>query len=319
MLIGDKVRMLHGHGEGVVVRISGESAIVMLNEGIEIPLPIKHLVPVRSLQQHLPAEKKPEIQSRMERARPNMLFLREGLYLAGIPSSPMLFDLFLVNQSDYDVFLLAFKLAKPVNQFLAHFQITGKTAGQIPGSFSSGQGNHLTGLAFQFLKFHPEKGDMEPAGEFRIAFSSLPSMKKLQRIPILEKEGFLLQLDGSTEAPDPEKIRQAMTEGNRSKTVPQVQNPPQKYRELDLHLEALPVSASAMNPEEILSFQLEYFEKAMDNALIQGLETLVIIHGSGSGVLRNEIHRRLSQNRHIRFFRDAKREKFGYGATEVSF
>jgi DNA-nicking Smr family endonuclease len=36
-----------------------------------------------------------------------------------------------------------------------------------------------------------------------------------------------------------------------------------------------------------------------------------------AGLLKNELHRRLGKNQHVQYFKDAQKEKFGYGATLV--
>ena len=52
-------------------------------------------------------------------------------------------------------------------------------------------------------------------------------------------------------------------------------------------------------------------------ALAANMHEIVFIHGTGNGVLRQEIHKLLSRNKLIRFYEDARKEKFGYGATLV--
>ena len=318
MLIGDKVRMLHGSGEGIIIRMDGENALVMLNEGIEIPVNRKHLVLVRSIQEHLPQEKKAiEIKNDVSEKRRGMLFLSQGLYLAGIPTSPHLTEFFLVNQSDYSVFVLVYKLSRPSGQFHARLELNPKSALPVPGTFTIQGNNHLTGLCFQFLKFHPDKGEPANSEEFRISFAHFPAAKKMQRIPILEKEGILVQMDADYAIPDAEKLKEAMFE-KQEVSVPRIK--PNRYeREIDLHMEKLEGPAGGIEPAEILDLQIQHFEKAMDAAMVEGTKQLIVIHGVGNGTLRKEIHFRLSRNRNIRYFRDARKEKFGYGATEIGF
>ena len=67
----------------------------------------------------------------------------------------------------------------------------------------------------------------------------------------------------------------------------------------------------------ILRLQLDAFEDALSRALATNMHEIVFIHGMGNGVLRKEIHRQLSRNKDIKFFEDARKEKFGFGATLV--
>ena len=321
MVIGDKVRMLHSHGEGVVTRVDGDTATVMLSQGIEIPVPRRHLVVVATRQEAVQLEKagaSPNLTKESRNA--GMLFLTEGLYLAGIPRSTSQLDFFLVNQSDYHHSVVAYRLARPVNQFHGQFMVNPGSSVAIPGGpFPKKDSNHLLGLAFQFLKFHPSRGNPVPSGEFRMEFSRIPWEKIRQRIPLLEQEGYLIQLDEQPGKADPEKIKESMLQKKSEPVIPSEKKPLSSFREIDLHIEKLLDSFSELSPSEILDVQVRYFEAAFDRAIAEGLEKLIVIHGSGNGILRSEVQRRLAGNRQIRHFRDAQKERFGYGATEIVF
>ena len=88
--------------------------------------------------------------------------------------------------------------------------------------------------------------------------------------------------------------------------------------EFDLHLEALrPDNKEELSNTTILRLQLDAFEDALSRALATNMHEIIFIHGMGNGVLRKEIHRQLSRNKDIKFFEDARKEKFGFGATLV--
>ena len=72
-----------------------------------------------------------------------------------------------------------------------------------------------------------------------------------------------------------------------------------------------------MAKSEKLSLQIKTFEQKLENAIAAGLDEITFIHGSGNGVLRDELHRRLGKEQHVQYFKDAQKEKFGYGATLV--
>ncbi len=88
--------------------------------------------------------------------------------------------------------------------------------------------------------------------------------------------------------------------------------------EVDLHFEALrPDNKEELSNTAILRLQLDAFEDTLSRALATNMHEIVFIHGMGNGVLRKEIHRQLSRNKDIKFFEDARKEKFGFGATLV--
>ena len=88
--------------------------------------------------------------------------------------------------------------------------------------------------------------------------------------------------------------------------------------EVDLHFEALrPNAPTDLSNTAIMREQLDAFEDALSRAIATGMHEIVFIHGTGNGTLRKEIHRQLSRNKDIKFFEDAQKEKFGFGATLV--
>jgi DNA-nicking Smr family endonuclease len=92
---------------------------------------------------------------------------------------------------------------------------------------------------------------------------------------------------------------------------------PTAEREIDLHIEAIRKDADQIPKDQILSIQLQTFEQKLNQAIMTGEDEIVFIHGVGNGVLKNKIHKYLSQSDNIKFFKDAHKEKFGYGATLI--
>lgn len=308
--------MLHGHGEGTIISVEGDVIRVMLTEGIEIPVPRKHLVLVRKLQEPSPVKTELARESNFSRSSgPGMLFLERGLYLAGVPTGSNELEFYFLNQSDYEIWILMYRLARPVNQFHASFQIAPGKEMKVPGTFPKKEIHHLTGLHIQFLKFHPDRGEAQSPGEFRLGFSKVLWEKIKQQIPMLDKEGYVLQVDEDQIQPDASELKAAMF---RSSVSPSPQPSfREKIREVDLHMEKLSQLQKSLSPCEILPFQIQHFEKELDRAIADQLEKIIFIHGAGNGVLRQEIHKKLSRNQGIRYFKDAQKERFGYGATEV--
>ncbi len=87
-------------------------------------------------------------------------------------------------------------------------------------------------------------------------------------------------------------------------------------KEIDLHIEELVDSHSGLTNGEILSIQLERFEKEIQYCLSNGIKKLIVIHGVGNGKLKSEIVSILKTIDDIEFY-DASYKDYGYGATEV--
>ncbi len=88
---------------------------------------------------------------------------------------------------------------------------------------------------------------------------------------------------------------------------------------IDLHIEKLTDNWSRMNAGEMLDLQLRTFEKYYELALAHHQATLTVIHGVGTGRLREEIHELLSYKKDVKSFINQYLPAYGYGATEIYF
>ena len=61
------------------------------------------------------------------------------------------------------------------------------------------------------------------------------------------------------------------------------------------------------------------FEKELDSAIMNNCSEITFIHGVGSGKLKYEISKILSKHPHVKYYQDADKQKFGYGATKAFF
>jgi hypothetical protein len=88
---------------------------------------------------------------------------------------------------------------------------------------------------------------------------------------------------------------------------------------VDLHIEKLSNDWEHLTNAEILDIQLKEFEKWYELALAHHQSHLIVIHGVGSGRLRDEIHDALRLKREVKSFVNQYHPSFGYGATEIYF
>jgi hypothetical protein len=257
---------------------------------------------------------------------------QKGLYLALSHQSPELLAVQLINNTDTDLLftygeerndkyrgLLSDKLGpKAVSKPLAHLHL--KDFEQWPAAVVQLLPHRLNGdTAFELLTK-------------RLAFRANSFYTSRQPAPVLQKEAYLFQLDEKPAAPiAPTKLAetlQAQLTGNAPAKPAAVAPVPEPAKtilppshEVDLHLEILNPDAATLDPPltntAILRLQLDAFEDALSRALATNMHEIVFIHGTGNGTLRKEIHKSLSRNRDIKFFEDAQKEKFGFGATLV--
>lgn len=88
---------------------------------------------------------------------------------------------------------------------------------------------------------------------------------------------------------------------------------------VDLHIEKLTDNWQHLGNLQILAIQLKEFEKYYDLAIAHLQPSLIVIHGVGSGRLRDEIHELLKLRKEVKTFVNQYDPRFGYGATEILF
>jgi hypothetical protein len=88
--------------------------------------------------------------------------------------------------------------------------------------------------------------------------------------------------------------------------------------EMDLHIEELLESHHGMNNTDILMKQMSEFRSMFKKAKREGIHKLIVIHGVGEGVLKNEIRTWLMNQEQIEVY-DADFSEYGKGATAIEF
>jgi hypothetical protein len=314
MNIGDRVRLLRGREEGIITKLLPNDLIeIEIEEGFRIPVQRRELALVSA--EEAVRFKTPAAPSGIEpqRARPSDIVADQGVYLAFVPLNDRELAQHLINNTDWD----------------------------LPFSFSAGTEPHLRGLATGVLKARSSQKiqdlavkDFEAWGTFslqalyhrpaflahrapldrKIRLRAQTFFKNKQRLPVLGKEGHLIQLDDAQSArPSAEQLRERLTEGPPAPATPL----PKAAATVDLHLEKLTTDVQGLSAAQSLDIQLRAFEQHLEAAIAGGLDAVTFIHGVGSGTLRQEVHRRLSQHPNVQYFEDAQKEKFGYGATRA--
>ena len=276
----------------------------------------------------------------------------KGLFLALVHQSPELLGVTLINNTEADVLFTYGEetSARPYRALAA--DKLGPKASTKPLSFL-----HLKDFETWpavVLQLLPTKLNGDAAYELltkRQAFKASTFYSSQRPAPVIGKDAYLFQLDEKAaaaivpetlaqEAPEapapaapakPAGVDAAALKAQLSGDAPAkpaavvaaatpkpaapIVAPP---HEVDLHLEALrPDNTEELSNTAILRLQLDAFEDTLSRALATNMHEIVFIHGMGNGVLRKEIHRQLSRNKDIKFFEDARKEKFGFGATLV--
>lgn len=91
-----------------------------------------------------------------------------------------------------------------------------------------------------------------------------------------------------------------------------------KY-ELDLHIENLLEDSKGLSSADMLHLQLAELERYLRIATNNKQDKMVIIHGVGKGVLRNEVARVLKENPYVQKTESGWQAGYGFGATIAYF
>ncbi len=86
---------------------------------------------------------------------------------------------------------------------------------------------------------------------------------------------------------------------------------------VDLHIDKLTDNPEGLSNYEMLTMQLNEFEKYLELAVLHHLKEFIVIHGVGEGKLRDEIHERLKLKKEVKSFFNRYHALYGYGATEI--
>lgn len=312
MNIGSKVRLLHGREEGIITKISGNYVEVDLGDGFGIPMLASEVVVVSPMEAQL--VKTPASQE--VRKSPHRTFSKKGIYLVFVPINDREIVLHLVNLTDWKILFTLYGRSDN--------QITGLASGMLE-SEKSQQITKLLWKDFEkwpvfdthLLYYSETLSPEQPSLHYSLRCRPQSFHKRIQKAPLLEVKGHVYQIDleeSSAPAVSPAAIRESMLEVPVDVNVP-LKQPQRVPSQIDLHADSLDEVKPGMSSDEILLVQLSVFKAYLEKAIVGGLENVTFIHGVGQGKLRQEIHRLLSKHPNVAYYKDAQKEKFGYGAT----
>jgi len=321
MNIGSRVRLLHGKEEGVITKIkSGKYLEVDLGDGFSIPVLASEVVLISPMEARLetPTQKLP---GKTDLPAARQIFSVKGIYLAFVPINDREIVLHLVNLTGWQILFTMFGRRGNQTGALASGVLEAGTSHQVTKLFLKDFEQWPifdTSILYYSDEKIPEQFFLKHSLRCRIQSFH----KHLQKAPLLNVTAHVFQIDSETHEKETrnipaEAIRNKMLEGNSGAADTTSRDFNRTAPEIDLHVEALQLDISEMPGNQILDRQLTEFKNYLEQAIASGLDQVLIIHGTGNGTLRQEIHRRLGKHPNVAYYKDARKEKFGYGATVV--
>ena len=312
MNIGDKVRLLHGKEEGIVRKVSSGGRIeVEIEDGFIIPALKTEVVIIAAAEKSYFGESEPP--KTVESPLPISAPKDQGLYLAFLPINDQQLNLYVINDSNQEYLVHASEVYGTNHRTLLASTLT---KGEHK-KFDDRMIHDMEEWPSFLLRFIPIQSKLEkaiPPFERQLKMRATQFFKHLSKAPILGKNVYLFAMERSTQELDIKNLNEELSQIKPTPAPIKVQKP---SRSIDLHIEALHNQPDQLSNSEKMRIQLEVFEKNLNQAIAAGMDEITFIHGIGNGVLRKEIHKRLSQIGNIKYFQDTQKDQWGYGATLV--
>ncbi|HRN73514.1 MAG TPA: Smr/MutS family protein [Ginsengibacter sp.] len=325
--VGDKVLLLHSNETGEIVEIMSDDLVMVNVDGIEFPVftdqidfPYYKMFSEASKkkQQEPPKVYIDQIKAEKFRQTPaegkgvQLLFF--PVYDTALYEDDILhFKVYLANQNaeeyyfEYNVIYREkddFSVTNTIQKF-SDFYLHNILIEDL---------NDIVKFHFLFSLTSPDPSKA-PALELPLKIKPRALFQKIDEMHLENRPSFSFDLfnkypDRELEPyfPLPEKIKGIRPLAKTSDPVRSV---------IDLHIEKIIDDKSGLSNYEILQIQLNYFEKYYQMAVKAMQPKLIVIHGVGSGKLRQEIHERLKTKSEVKSFTNQYHPNFGFGATEI--
>jgi hypothetical protein len=309
--LGDFVRFVDERREGYVTRIFDDQMIgVTGDDDFEIPVLASKVTTVHGHK----ANKNDVAQGKVEAETfiPAADFVDRGVYLGVVSdakaASVVHFNL--INETSFQLLVtLTTEGQRNKGEYLG---IIGPRSSADLYSAQLADIQLWPKFNIQALFFTPQDIKLKQPLLFTEKFKAKDFAGAKKNLPIIGGQGWLIRLDEPEMAIDAQKLKESFFKPAAEKQ--QVDRP---LNEIDLHIERLRNDHHFMGSAEILRIQIEAFKKALDAAIVHQLPEITFIHGAGNGTLRHELQKQLSKHQKVQTFMDARKEKFGYGATKV--
>jgi hypothetical protein len=306
--LGDFVRFVDERHEGYVTRIIDDQMIGVTGEDdFEIPVLATKVTTVHG-------HKSTGVQSQAadeNTSKDN--FRADGVSLAVISDQRIasVVNFYLVNQSSWQ--LLTTLSTEKQQKYKGEY--AGIIAAQSAVKIFSAQLQDIQlwpKFTLEVLYFTGHNVPPPPPLIYKENFKAKDFAGAKKTVPLVNQHGWLIELDKPEVKIDAEKLKESFF-----KPAAEKQELERPANEVDLHIEKLRDDHQFLGSSEILNIQLTAFRKALDAAVVHKLPTITFIHGVGNGVLKNEIAKIAGKHQNVQTFMDARKEKFGYGATKL--
>ncbi|HWJ29413.1 MAG TPA: Smr/MutS family protein [Flavisolibacter sp.] len=332
--IGDRVLVLHSNEEGEIVEIINEKMVLVDVRGVKFPAYIDQLdfpyFKRFTEKKMFPQKKQKQYVENLKKEKQAPQKVVDGVWLTFLP-------VFETDEFGDDV-VESMKIhlvnhTERTYDFIYRLQFFGTTEFELKNQVLTFSDFYIHDIPFadmsdsptfsvEFSLIQPEKGK---ADYFETSVKLKPKQlfDKLEEIKKKGEATFSYKLfDNYPNKQEEEKIDIGILAAKGIKVYNAKEarkHLPPARTVVDLHIEKLTDEWQHMSNAEILDIQLKEFDKWYELALAHHQPHLIVIHGVGSGRLRDEIHDILRLKREVKSFINQYHPSFGYGATEIYF
>ncbi len=310
--IGQRVRLLHQSGDGVVTGlIDNHHVEVDMGDNFPIDVHIDEVIPVdRAEGKYLTPEYQEDVQDRQtEHSISGNLYELSMVIIPGVEDK---LRFLIVNPEPVEIL------------FTCYAKIKHKYMGLFCGRLSSGKWQemfiwpeaelaHTKAFIFQTLIFTPGKGMPHSPYIQELSWNRNRLKEPSKMIDSLGTNGWIFSLREAQETAIETELKE------NPLILKPSDRPERKQKVVDLHIEELVDNAHMLAPSDMLKIQLNKAKSVISEALMENCSSLVLIHGIGEGTLRKEVRKILAGTEHIAKYENADLSKYGNGATIAFF
>lgn len=316
--VGQRVRMLHESGEGVITQLIDRLHVeVDLGDGFPRDAHVSELIAIDRDEKRFLGDTEPEEKVQEKRENIIQVLGSQILELSLIVLAPEEADhmeVFLLNPEPTDILITCFGKKGKRYEGLIAGELNSGTYLQV-GRMTKGDLNQFKSFFVQTLQFIPGSGHPHSPIERELKWNKSMLLDRPVYVQAFQKEGWAFSLREDHQQKEIAAIPQS-----EFVRVKKTQNPVvRKQSEVDLHIEELVAKPHLLAPSEMLEIQLQHLEKAIEKALREEYASLVVIHGVGTGVLKKAVQERLKTIPDIVQIEQADIKQYGNGATKAIF
>lgn len=313
---GDRVQLIKDRASATVTEALGRGMIrIAMDDGFDFDV---HHTEVSLLQPAKNDSSKTRTADSLKPASQNIahkLSLDAGLYIIFSPDQKDKLQLNIVNTSTTEYLLTGYE--KSGDQFSSIVSLHAQPGTtKAVGIYNFDQFEKWPAFYFQWLTFKKSAKQLQAPQERQFKFKAAAFMRALKEVDGYSSKVHVFRIDINDQPIDVKELAERMTEGRQAPEIEKAALPASSNL-IDLHLEKLSKGIDVISPTEALILQLNVFEQALDRAIVENRDDITFIHGVGNGSLRHAIHKALSGHTAVDHFKDAEKQKFGYGATFV--